>query len=99
LYGKFAFCVAGAAQSKEKITGFARCVLYGSERTKADLSAAAARGRKGGRKPVVTGDKLQKARTLLAQGLNVRELAIRLKIGKTALYKALRETGQEPRQS
>ncbi len=32
------------------------------ERTKADLSAAAARGRKGGRKPVVTADKLQRAR-------------------------------------
>lgn len=69
------------------------------ERTKAGLSAAAARGRKGGRKPVVTSDKLQKARTLLAQGLNVREVATRLKIGKTALYDALRGTGQEPRQS
>lgn len=66
------------------------------ERTKAGLSAAAARGRKGGRKPVVTGDKLQKARTLLAQGLTVREVATRLKIGKTALYDALRGTGQEP---
>ena len=65
------------------------------ERTKAGLSAAAARGRKGGRKPVVTGDKLQKARTLLEQGLNVREVATRLKIGKTALYDALRGTGQE----
>jgi DNA invertase Pin-like site-specific DNA recombinase len=68
------------------------------ERTKAGLSAAAARGRKGGRKPVVTADKLQKARTLLEQGLNVREVATRLKIGKTALYDALRGTGQEPLQ-
>ena len=64
------------------------------ERTKAGLSAAAARGRKGGRKPVVTADKLQKARTLLEQGLNVREVATRLKIGKTALYDALRGTEQ-----
>lgn len=69
------------------------------ERTRAGLSAAAARGRKGGRKPVVTSDKLQKARTLLAQGLNVREVATRLKIGKTALYNALRGTDQEPQQS
>lgn len=68
------------------------------ERTKAGLSATAARGRKGGRKPVVTDDKLQKARTLLAQGLNVREAATRLKIGKTALHDALRLTGQESRQ-
>jgi DNA invertase Pin-like site-specific DNA recombinase len=59
------------------------------ERTKAGLSAAAARGRKGGRKPVVTDEKLQKARTLLTQGLSVREAALRLKIGKTALYAAL----------
>lgn len=59
------------------------------ERTKAGLSAAAARGRKGGRKPVVTADKLQRAREHIANGLNVREAAVRLKIGKTALYTAL----------
>jgi DNA invertase Pin-like site-specific DNA recombinase len=59
------------------------------ERTKAGLTAAAARGRKGGRKPVVTTDKLQRAREHLAAGLNVREAAARLKIGKTALYAAL----------
>ena len=59
------------------------------ERTKAGLSAAAARGRKGGRKPVVTADKLQRARDYIANGLNVREAAARLKIGKTALYAAL----------
>lgn len=60
------------------------------ERTKAGLSAAAARGRKGGRKPVVTHEGLQKAQSLMAQGLSVREAAGRLKIGKTALYDALR---------
>lgn len=59
------------------------------ERTKAGLSAAAARGRKGGRKPVVTADKLLRAREYIANGLNVREAAARLKIGKTALYAAL----------
>ena len=59
------------------------------ERTKAGLTAAAARGRKGGRKPVVTADKLQRAREHIANGLNVREAAARLKIGKTALYAAL----------
>ena len=59
------------------------------ERTRAGLAAAAARGRKGGRKPVVTDEKLQKARSLLQQGLTVREAATRLKIGKTALYTAL----------
>jgi DNA invertase Pin-like site-specific DNA recombinase len=33
------------------------------ERTRAGLTAAAARGRKGGRKPVVTSDKLDRARS------------------------------------
>ena len=59
------------------------------ERTRAGLQAADARGRRGGRKPVVTDDKLRRARSLITQGLNVREAAARLKIGKTVLYEAL----------
>jgi DNA invertase Pin-like site-specific DNA recombinase len=59
------------------------------ERTRAGLTAAAARGRKGGRKPVVTVEKLERARAILAKGLTVREAATRLKVGKTALYAAL----------
>jgi hypothetical protein len=53
------------------------------------LVAAAACGRQGGRRPVVTTGKLELARALLAQGLNVREAATRLNIGKTALYDTL----------
>ncbi|HEY0342406.1 MAG TPA: recombinase family protein [Steroidobacteraceae bacterium] len=60
------------------------------ERTRAGLAAAAARGRTGGRKPVVTEDKLKRAQTLVAKGLTVREAATRVKVGKTALYGALR---------
>lgn len=60
------------------------------ERTRAGLDAAAARGRKGGRKPVITAEKLERARSLLTKGLTVRETALRLKVGKTALYDALR---------
>lgn len=60
------------------------------ERTRAGLDAAAARGRKGGRKAVVTVEKLGRARAIIAKGLTVREAAIRLKVGKTALYEALR---------
>ena len=59
------------------------------ERTRAGLAAAGARGRRGGRKPVVTADKLTRAKALIAKGLTVREAASRLKIGKTALYEAL----------
>jgi len=38
---------------------------------------------------VVTPDKLARARTYLAAGLTVRESAARVKVSKTALYKAL----------
>lgn len=65
------------------------------ERTKAGLSAAAERGRKGGRNIVVTPEKLQKAKLLLAQNLTVREAAGRLKVGKTALYDALNADAAE----
>jgi len=60
------------------------------ERTRAGLSAATVRGRRGGRRPVMTEARLRQARTLLAQGLNVREAAARIKVGKTALYNALK---------
>jgi DNA invertase Pin-like site-specific DNA recombinase len=60
------------------------------ERTRAGLDAAAARGRKGGRKAVVTAEKLERARAIIAKGLTVREAATRLKVGKTALYESLR---------
>lgn len=63
-----------------------------SERTKAGLAAAVARGRKGGRKPVVTADKLERAAAYMADGLTVREAAARLKVSKTALYAALQLT-------
>lgn len=64
------------------------------ERTKAGLAAAGGRGRKGGRKPAVTADKLRRAREHIANGLSVREAAARLKIGKTSLYAALRAASE-----
>ncbi len=79
--GRLVFHVFGA------LAQFERDLIR--ERTRAGLAAAAARGRKGGRRPVVTAEKLQRARDHLAAGLNVREAAARLKIGKTALYAAL----------
>jgi DNA invertase Pin-like site-specific DNA recombinase len=60
------------------------------ERTRAGLAAAATRGRKGGRQPVVTAEKLRRARDLIAKGLTVRDAAVRLRVGKTALYEALK---------
>lgn len=58
------------------------------ERTRAGLKAAEARGRKGGRKPVLDEAKLAKARCLIAKGLSVREAAGRLKVSKSVLYNA-----------
>jgi DNA invertase Pin-like site-specific DNA recombinase len=60
------------------------------ERTRAGLAAAATRGRKGGRRRVVTSEKLQRARAMIAKDLTVREAAVHLRVGKTALYAALR---------
>lgn len=65
------------------------------ERTHAGLKAAEARGRKGGRKPVITPDKLARAKIHLAAGLTVREAAARVKVGKSALYLALALAGSE----
>jgi DNA invertase Pin-like site-specific DNA recombinase len=80
--GKLVFAVFGA------LAEFERDLIR--ERTAAGLKAAAARGRKGGRRPVVTPDKLARAKAFVDQGLTVREAAVRLKIGKTALYAALK---------
>jgi DNA invertase Pin-like site-specific DNA recombinase len=59
------------------------------ERTNAGLTAAAARGRKGGRPIAATPEKIARARQLVASGLTVREAAARVKVGKSALYAAL----------
>jgi DNA invertase Pin-like site-specific DNA recombinase len=59
------------------------------ERTRAGLNAAISRGRRGGRKPVMTAEKLRRACALIEHGFTVREAAARIKVGKTALYVAL----------
>jgi DNA invertase Pin-like site-specific DNA recombinase len=79
--GKLIFHVFGA------LGQFERDLIR--ERTRAGLLAAATRGRKGGRKPVVTADKLRRARQFIEQGLTVREAAARIKVSKTALYAAI----------
>jgi len=52
------------------------------KQAEAGLAAAAARGRQGGCKPVVTPDKLTRARGLLANGLTVREAATGVGVGQ-----------------
>nr|WP_287161678.1 hypothetical protein [Mesorhizobium sp.] len=74
--------------------GLRKIVVPGEEEPaatcRAGLQAAEDWGRRGGRQAVVTSEKLAKARQHLAAGLNVREAAARVKIGKTALYEALK---------
>ena len=60
------------------------------ERTNAGLTAAAARGRKGGRPAAATHERVARAQQLIASGLTVREAAARVKIGKSALYAAFK---------
>jgi DNA invertase Pin-like site-specific DNA recombinase len=63
------------------------------ERTQAGLTAAAARGRKGGRPRSVTPEKLARAKELMAdRKLTTPEIARRLKVSKSALYDALAES-------
>ena len=58
------------------------------ERTMAGLSAARARGRVGGRKPALSDNDMVIARAMLAdKSIPVSEVAKRLKVGRTTLYK------------
>lgn len=69
------------------------------ERTRAGLSAAAARGRKGGCKAVINAERLARAKMLIKKGLTVRETAARIKVGKTALYEAIKSESSQGSQN
>ena len=59
------------------------------ERTKAGLSAARARGRKGGRKPKMDISKITSAKTLLDSGMTGQEVANNLGVSRATLYRAI----------
>jgi DNA invertase Pin-like site-specific DNA recombinase len=60
------------------------------ERTQAGLTAARARGRLGGRKPVMTTEKLTAARRMYtSQNLPVAEIARVLGVSRATLYRSL----------
>jgi DNA invertase Pin-like site-specific DNA recombinase len=80
--GRFTFHLLGAIAEME------RDLIR--ERTNAGLAAARARGRKGGRKAVLTATKLDAARALLQdRNRSVGEVAKQLGVGRTTLYRAL----------
>ena len=66
-----------------------------SERTKAGLAAARARGRKGGRKPKLTPEQLDRAASLMrARQLTVREIARLSGVTPNTLYRYLTPDGE-----
>jgi DNA invertase Pin-like site-specific DNA recombinase len=71
------------------------------ERTRAGLSAARARGRLGGRKPKMSSVDLDTARRLMKdETLSMAEIAARIGIGRTTLYRTLnRAADRAPRQT
>lgn len=80
--GKLVFHVFGA------LAEFERSIIR--ERTKAGLEAARARGRTGGRPPVLTEKDLAAARALLADpAITVEEAARRLNVAPSTLYRHL----------
>lgn len=87
--GRMVFHMMGA------IAQFERDII--SERTKAGLTAARARGHRGGRKSKVTPAMLRAAKAMLLDPLiTAQEAADALKIGRASLYRALakdREAG------
>ena len=63
-----------------------------SERTRAGLTAARARGRMGGRPPALTPMQIREARLLLTDpDATVTAVAARYKVSRTTLYKGLKE--------
>ena len=63
------------------------------ERTMAGLAAARARGRNGGRKPVMDDSKLDAARKLLSAGTSPTEVAKTLSVSRATLYRHLARPG------
>lgn len=79
--GKLTFHVIGA------LAEFERALIH--ERTMAGLKAAKARGVRLGRKPAITADQVEHARTLIDSGANPRSVARSFGIGRTTLYRHL----------
>jgi len=64
------------------------------ERTMAGLQAARARGRKGGRKPVMTGSDVKKAAAMLSDPMMTKtEVALHFHVSRTTLNTSLKREG------
>ncbi|MEV0608107.1 recombinase family protein [Polymorphospora rubra] len=76
--GEFVFHIFAA------LAQFERSLIV--ERTQAGLTAAAARGRKGGRPPKMTPERIAAAKAMIAGGQTATEVARILGVGRTTLY-------------
>jgi DNA invertase Pin-like site-specific DNA recombinase len=86
--GKLIFHIFGA------LAEFERNLIR--ERTQAGLTAARARGRKGGRPKALTGRKLGIARDLYERRHPIAEICQTLKVSKVTLYRAIKNGGAAP---
>jgi DNA invertase Pin-like site-specific DNA recombinase len=84
--GKFFFHVMAALAEMER--GLLK------ERTNAGLAAARARGRLGGRKPVMDSTKIAAARKLLDAGMPATEVAKQLGVGRATLYRTVKHAAR-----
>jgi len=67
-----------------------------SERTRAGLAAARARGRAGGRPTVMTTERLTAAHAMRAQGMTLIQIAAALGVGRSSLVRALAQAPDSP---
>jgi len=67
-----------------------------SERTRAGLAAARARGRAGGRPTVMTGERLTAAQAMRSQGMTLIQIAATLGVGRSSLVRALAQAPDDP---
>lgn len=80
--GKLVFHMMGA------LAKFERALI--SERTRAGLQAAKARGERLGRKPALIASQVEHARKLIQSGERPADVARSLQVGRATLYRALR---------
>lgn len=80
--GKLVFHMMGA------LAEFERALI--SERTRAGLQAAKARGERLGRKPALIASQVEHARKLIQSGERPADVARSLQVGRATLYRALR---------
>jgi len=66
-------------------------------RTIDGLAAARARGRKGGRKPVMSPSKVQTVKLMYEQGVQIKEIAEVLGVSRPTIYRSLENTSSNPK--